>query len=97
MIRRQVGTRVISKYGLASGPQRRSAAARVPRVDWRPGIRKVLGEAETGSDEWRRFQCVYTIPETDGAIRSELTIMRPCTLWIDNVRIERMGSDRNAQ
>lgn len=97
MIRRQAVIAVISQSGLASGPRRRSAAARVPRVDWRPGIRKVLGEAETGSDEWRQFQCVYTIPETDGAIRSELTIMRPCTLWIDNVRIERMGSDRNAQ
>jgi hypothetical protein len=53
-----------------------------------PAVRAVLDESKTGADEWRRYQYVYTVPETDGTIRFELRILRPGILWIDDVRIE---------
>lgn len=54
-----------------------------------PPIRRVIGGGETGTDEWRQFRYVYKVPETDGSLRFELRIVRPCTLWIDDVQIER--------
>ena len=54
-----------------------------------PWVRRVIGGGETGTDKWRQFRYVYTVPETDGSLRFDLRIMRPCTLWIDDVRIER--------
>jgi hypothetical protein len=55
-----------------------------------PRIRQLLDEAEIGNNEWRQFQYRYTVPETDGSIRFELKFMRTGTLWIDDVRIERV-------
>ncbi len=51
-------------------------------------IREILDEEETGTDVWRQFEYVYDFPATDDTIRFELGIMRPGTLWIDDVRIE---------
>lgn len=53
-----------------------------------PPVRRTIGGGETGTDEWRQFRYVYKVPETDGSLRFELRIMRPCTLWIDDLRIE---------
>ncbi len=55
-----------------------------------PRIRKLLDEEEIGNNEWRQFQYHYTVPETDGSIRFELKLMRTGTLWIDDVRIQRV-------
>ena len=52
-----------------------------------PRIRKLLGKAEIGNNEWRQFHYRYTVPETDGSIRFEMKFMRTGTLWIDDVRI----------
>jgi hypothetical protein len=54
-----------------------------------PPIRRVIGGGETDTDRWRQFRYVYKVPETDGSLRFELRIVRPCTLWIDDVQIER--------
>ncbi len=69
-----------------------------------PPIRKVLGDDETGNDQWRQFRYSYTVPETDGRLRFQLAIRRPfalhtmrpsmgpCTLWIDDVRVEQVAA-----
>ena len=53
--------------------------------------RKVLGEEETGTNTWRRFEYFYTVPDTYDNIRFELGITQPGTLWIDDVRIEEVA------
>ena len=53
-----------------------------------PANRRVLGEKETGTNTWRQFEYVYTVPETYDNIRFELSIVQPGTLWIDDVRSE---------
>lgn len=58
-----------------------------------PGILEVLGERELGTNEWRRFEYVYTVPETYCNIRFEVNILQPGTLWIDDVRIEDVGTE----
>lgn len=58
-----------------------------------PPIRKIIGGGETDTDRWRQFRYVYGIPETDGSLRFELRLRRPCTLWIDDVRIELQMSE----
>ena len=55
---------------------------------------QVIGGRETDTEEWRRFRYVYKVPETDGSLRFELRVVRPCTLWIDDVRIERAEGER---
>jgi hypothetical protein len=55
-----------------------------------PRIRQLLDETEIGNNEWRQFQYRYTVPETGGSIRFELKFLRTGTLWIDDVRIERV-------
>lgn len=58
-----------------------------------PRIRRVIGGSETSTDTWRQFRYVYKVPETDGSLRFELRILRPCTMWIDDVRIERVEGE----
>ena len=58
-----------------------------------PRIRRVIGGGETDTVTWRQFRYVYTVPETDGSLRFDLRIMRPCTLWIDDVRIEQVEGE----
>ncbi len=58
-----------------------------------PANRKVLGEEETGTNTWRQFEYVYTVPETYDNIRFELDVVKPGTFWIDDVRIEEVQTD----
>ena len=58
-----------------------------------PPIRRIIGGGETDTEKWRQFRYVYKTPETDGSLRFELRITRPCTLWIDDVRIERVEGE----
>jgi len=58
-----------------------------------PRITRVIGGGETGTDAWKQFRYVYRVPETDGSLRFDLRIMRPCTLWIDDVRIEQVEGE----
>lgn len=53
-----------------------------------PPVKRVIGGGDTDPERWRQFRYVYTTPETDGSLRFELRIMRPCTLWVDDVRVE---------
>jgi len=62
--------------------------------DAHPRIREFLGREETGHNEWRQFRYRYTVPETDGSLRFELKFLSTGTLWIDDVRIERVESPR---
>ena len=55
--------------------------------------RRALSEEETGINTWRQFEYVYTVPETYNNIRFELDILKPGTLWIDDVRIEKVQTD----
>ncbi len=55
--------------------------------------RRVLDEKETGTNIWRQFEYVYTVPETYDNIRFELDVVRPGTFWIDDVRIEEAQTD----
>jgi hypothetical protein len=59
-----------------------------------PPIRRVIGGAETDTEKWRQFRYVYKVPETDGSLRFDLRIMRPCTMWIDDVRFEQVEGER---
>lgn len=56
-----------------------------------PPVRSTIGGGDTRPDEWRQFRYNYAMPETDDKIRFELRIVRPCTLWLDDVRIEKVG------
>jgi len=58
-----------------------------------PPISRVIGGGETDTEKWRQFRYVYAVPETDGSLRFELRITRPCTLWIDDVRIEQVEEE----
>ena len=58
-----------------------------------PPIRRTIGGSETDTEKWRQFRYVYGVPETDGSIRFYLSITRPCTLWIDDVRIEQVEGE----
>lgn len=58
-----------------------------------PPIKKVLGEEETGTDTWQRFEYIYNVPETDGSIRFELNVIESGTLWLDDVQIEKVQRD----
>ena len=58
-----------------------------------PANRRALGEEETGINTWRQFEYVCTVPETYDNIRFELDILKPGTLWIDDVRIEEVQTD----
>lgn len=82
MLIRNEGKDPLFGIGRLSKAERKDFAAHPP-------IRRVIGGGETGTDEWRQFRYVYKIPETDGSLRFELRVLRPCTLWIDDVRIER--------
>lgn len=72
-------------FGLSEAEKRDYAA--------HPPIRRVIGGGETDTAKWRQFRYVYEIPETDGSLRFELRIMRPCTLWVDDVRVERVEGE----
>jgi hypothetical protein len=43
-------------------------------------------------DAWQLFEYYYTIPEKMKAIRIELNILQPGTFWIDDLKIEKVGS-----
>ncbi len=58
-----------------------------------PAKKRVLGEKETGTGTWGRFEYVYAVPETYDNIRFEMSIIQPGTLWIDDVRIEEVRID----
>ena len=58
-----------------------------------PANRRILGEEETGANTWRRFEYVYTVPETYYNIRFDLGVFQPGTFWIDNVKIEEVLTD----
>ena len=53
-----------------------------------PAIRRALNDEEIGAGTWRKFEYIYTVPESYENIRFELNIIQPGTLWIDDVRIE---------
>jgi len=58
-----------------------------------PATRRILGEEETGTNKWRKFEYVYTVPDTYNNIRFDLGVVQPGTFWIDDVRIEEMKTD----
>ena len=58
-----------------------------------PAKRRAIGGQETGTNTWRQFEYVYTVPATYDNIRFELNIVQPGTLWIDDVRIEEIHPD----
>lgn len=82
MVIRNEGKDPLFGFGSLSEAEREDYAAHPP-------VRRILGGGETDTVKWRQFRYVYKIPETDGSLRFELRIVRPCTLWIDDVRIER--------
>lgn len=82
MVIRNEGRDPLFGFGGLSEAERRDYAAHPP-------IRRVIGGGETDTEQWRQFRYVYKVPETDGSLRFELRVIRPCTLWIDDVRIER--------
>ena len=53
-----------------------------------PANRRILGEKETGTNKWRKFEFVYTVPASYYNIRFDLGLVQPGTFWIDDVRIE---------
>jgi len=58
-----------------------------------PANRRILGEKETGTNKWRKFEFVYTVPASYYNIRFDLGLLQPGTFWIDDVRIEEMQTD----
>jgi hypothetical protein len=45
-------------------------------------------------DAWQLFEYYYTIPEKMKAIRFEMNILQPGTFWIDDLKIEKVGSGK---
>jgi len=56
----------------------------------RTPITETLGPEQTGEGDWKQFAYDYTVPPHYSNIRFELTVGTPGTVWIDNVRIERL-------
>jgi hypothetical protein len=49
-------------------------------------------ETDAPADAWRAFQWVYTVPEGYDNLRFELNVVRPGSLWLDDVRIEEIAA-----
>lgn len=57
-----------------------------------PGRVEAYDEVHTGRDTWRRFEYVYSVPEGFENIRFELNVIRPGTVWLDDVGIEEIAT-----
>jgi len=53
---------------------------------------QAFDEEHTGRDTWRRFEYVYSVPEGFENIRFELNVIRPGTVWLDDVGIEEIAT-----
>ena len=54
------------------------------------GKYEVVVNSKATIEDWRQFEYEYTIPEAAHAIRIELSIFKPGTFWIDDLKIEKI-------
>ena len=45
------------------------------------------------TDTWQQFEHTYAITEKMNAIRFEMNILQPGTIWIDDIRIEKINGE----
>lgn len=57
---------------------------------WSSGERMIMA-ADESSDEWQTNECNYVVPAKTLRLRFELNVLRPGTLWVDDVKIERVA------
>ena len=58
-------------------------------VRGKAGDRKLI-EVNDQLNEWQLFESVINVGQ-DQELRMELSILQPGTLWIDDVRVEKIG------
>lgn len=51
---------------------------------------ETLSDRDAEPNVWRRFEYVYTVPDTYANIRFQVGVVEPGTLWVDDVRIDAM-------
>lgn len=53
-----------------------------------PPLDADIGAQGTPAAEWRKFEYLYTVPESDGTLRFEMNADGPGAFWIDDVRLD---------
>lgn len=66
--------------------------ARVGGVAAKTGVYDTIVKSNETTADWRQFEHTYTIPPQMNALRLELNVLQPGTLWIDDIRIETVGA-----
>ena len=63
-------------------------------VDARTGELERTDASPCEEGEWRRVEERYTVPERYGRMRFQFNVLSPGRMWLDDVRIERVGAQR---
>jgi hypothetical protein len=56
----------------------------------RDPILETLAPVSPADGAWREYVYTYTVPANYSNVRFELNVVAPGTLWVDDVRIERL-------
>jgi len=65
---------------------------RIGGVSVTTGKYDTIVRSKEPSETWQYYEYYYTIPENMKAIRFEMNILQPGTFWIDDIKIEKVGS-----
>jgi len=65
---------------------------RIGGVSATAGKYDTIVRSKEPSETWQYYEYYYTIPENMKAIRFEMNILQPGTFWIDDIKIEKVGS-----
>jgi hypothetical protein len=66
--------------------------ARVGGVGATTGVYDTVVKSRETIADWRHFEHTYTIPPQMNALRLEMNVLQPGTLWIDDIRIESVNT-----
>lgn len=64
-------------------------------VDAKTGELEPSDTSPCDEGEWRRVEQRYTVPERFGRLRFQFNVLSPGRMWLDDVRIERVGTQRS--
>lgn len=61
-------------------------------VDAKTGELETVDTSPCAEGDWRRVEARYTVPERYDRLRLEFNVLSPGRLWLDDVRVERVGA-----
>lgn len=63
--------------------------AKISGIAATTGKPELIVQTDETNNDWKHYEYTYTIPEKMNAIRFEFNVIKPGTVWIDDVKIER--------